>query len=187
MKRATWKRQLQERPDRPQGRQRRQLDALLALADQLDAETGEGAVPLLEVVKAAGVSERTARRAIGWATTSGLLQRTRRGHRLGDGMTTSSGWRLLGKPESQPANSRPEPANPSPQPASSQSQPANPPKLPGTAAARSKRKATKEEIAKFREWVAKQPRCPDGMPGGDQPGPDGVALCPFCDGRAERT
>lgn len=40
--RDAWLRQLAEHPDRPQGRQHRQLDALLALADQLDQNTGEG-------------------------------------------------------------------------------------------------------------------------------------------------
>lgn len=125
MIRAGWKRQLQERPDRPQGRQRRQLDVLLALADQLDAETGEGHVAVLELAKAAGVGERTVRRAISWASTSGLLEQTSRGHRLGDGSTAASGWLLLGEAQRQPANSPPQPANPSGQPVSSQAQPAN--------------------------------------------------------------
>ena len=181
--RAAWLRQLQEHADRPRGRQRRQLDALLALADQLDAETGEGTASILDVAKAAGTSERTIRRAIGWAATSGLLRRTARGHRLGDGTTASSGWLLLGEP-AQPANSLPEPANSAPQPASSRSQPANSPKAPDTAAKRPGRKATKAEIkaavAKFRAWAAQQPPCPDGMPGGDLTGPDGVAPCPLC-------
>ena len=125
--RAVWLARLQERPDRPQGRQRRQLDVLLALADQLDAETGEGAVSLLELVKAAGVSERTTRRAIGWATTSGLLRRTARGHRLGDGMTAPSSWLLL---DPQPASTAPQPATSQPQPANLASQPAKSPKAP---------------------------------------------------------
>jgi hypothetical protein len=170
--RAAWLRQLEERPDRPQGRQRRQLDVLLALADQLDAKTGEGNVSVLELAKAAGVSERTTRRAIGWATTSGLLRRTARGHRLGDGTAASSGWLLLGKP-AQPANSPPEPANPAPQPANS-------PRASGTAAKRPGWKATKAEITEFRKWASRQPPCPDGMPGGDLIGPDGVAPCPLC-------
>jgi hypothetical protein len=181
--RAAWLRQLQEHPDRPSGRQHRQLDALLALADQLDAKTGEGTASMLDVAKSAGTSERTTRRAIGWATTSGLLRRTARGHRLGDGTTASSDWLLLGEPV-QPANSPPEPANPAPQPASSRSQPANSPKASGAAAKRPGRKATKAEIkaevAKFRTWAAKQPPCPDGYPGGDLIGPDGIAICPQC-------
>jgi hypothetical protein len=182
--RAAWLRQLQEHPDRPHGRQRRQLDALLALADQLDAETGEGAASILDVAKAAGTtSERTTRRAIGWATASGLLRRTARGHRLGDGTTAPSGWLLLGKP-AQPVNSATEPANPAPQAASSRPQPVSSSKVPSTAAKRPGRKVTKAEmkveIAEFRKWAAKQPPCPDGMPGGDLIGPDGVAPCPLC-------
>lgn len=145
--------------------------------------SGEGTASILDVAKAAGVSERTTRRAIGWATTSGLLRRTARGHRLGDGTTASSGWLLLGEP-AQPANSLPQPADPAPQPASSRSQPANSPKAPDTGAKRPGRKATKAEVkaavATFRAWAAKQPPCPDGTPGGDLTGPDGVAPCPLC-------
>jgi hypothetical protein len=181
--RAAWLRQLQEHSDRPHGRQRRQLDALLALADQLDAETGEGTASILDVAKAAGTSERTTRRAIDWATTSGLLRRTLRGHRLGDGTTASSSWLLLGEP-AQPANSAPEPANPAPQPVSSRSQPANSPKAPGTAAKRPGRRATKAEIkaaiAEFLDWAKKQPPCEHGWAGGDQIRPDDIAVCPNC-------
>jgi hypothetical protein len=43
-----------------------------------------------------------------------------------------------------------------------------------------KRKDAQAEIARFRNWAAKQPPCPDGMPGGDLIGPDGVAPCPLC-------
>lgn len=181
--RAAWLAHLQEHPDRPQGRQRRQLDVLVALADQLDAETGAGTVSLLELVKVTNISERTVRRAIGWAMTSGLLQRTARGHRLGDGTTAASGWLLLGE-AAQPANSPPEPANQAPQPASSRPQPANSPKSPGVAAKRPARNATKAElksqIAEFRKWASKQPPCEHGHPGGDLIGPDGIAPCPLC-------
>ena len=84
MTRDTWKRHLQERPDRPQGRQHRQLDVLLALADQLDAKTGDGARA------GAGAGEGRGReRAHGQARDQlgddiRLLRRTDRGHhRLG--------------------------------------------------------------------------------------------------------
>jgi hypothetical protein len=120
-----WMRQLQERPDRPRGRQRRQLDVLVALANQLDAETGKGQVPVLDLAKAAGVSERTVRRAIGWATACGLLEQTSRGHRLGNGTTAASGWLLLGNSESQPASPASQPANSRALQANSQPQPAN--------------------------------------------------------------
>ena len=125
MNRDTWKRQLQERPDRPCGRQHRQLDALLALADQLDATTGKGNVSVLELAKAAGVSERTAKRAITWARTAGLLKQTSRGHRLGDGTAAASGWLLLGESEPQRANPSPQSASPASQSANSRPQRAN--------------------------------------------------------------
>ena len=42
------------------------------------------------------------------------------------------------------------------------------------------KRARQEDVAKFRDWAKKQPACPDGMPGGDLIGPDGVAPCPLC-------
>jgi hypothetical protein len=54
------------------------------------------------------------------------------------------------------------------------------PKDHGGKTAAAKAKATKAEITEFRKWAAKQPPCPDGMPGGDLIGPDGVAPCPLC-------
>ena len=123
--RDTWKQRLQERPDRPQGRQHRQFDVLAVLADLLDADTGEGAVTMAELAKTSNTSERTIRRAIGWAVASGLLRRTSRGHRLGDGTTVPSSWLLL---DPQPANSTPQPVSSQPQPANPVSQPAKSPK-----------------------------------------------------------
>jgi DNA-binding transcriptional ArsR family regulator len=117
--RAAWLRQLQEHPDRPQGRQHRQLDVLVALADQLDAKTGKGNVSVLELAKITGVSERTVKRSLGWARGAGLLERTSRGHRLGDGKTSASEWQMVGRSEPQRvtaapqgASSRPQSANP---------------------------------------------------------------------------
>ncbi len=184
MTRDAWLRQLHERPDRPQGRQRRQLDVLVALADQLDSETGKGSVSLLELASAAGVSERTVRRAIGWATTSGLLERTSRGHRLGDDTTAPSGWQLLGQSEPQPANSEPQPDSSLALQVSSQPQPANSAEVPKARPAgrrsTSTSKPVKADIAKFRAWAAKQPGCHHGHPGGDQTDPAGTVLCPLC-------
>jgi hypothetical protein len=94
MNRDTWKRRLQERPDRPQGRQHRQLDVLLALADLLDARTGTGNVSVLEAAKAAGVGERTARRALAWAVQAGALERSSRGRGRGLADSVASAWRL---------------------------------------------------------------------------------------------
>jgi hypothetical protein len=91
--RDTWKCQLQDHPDCPQGRG--QLAVLTALADQLNARTGQGAGSVHELAKAAGVSDRTAKRALVWAKTAGLLEQTKRGHHLWDGTGAPSRWRLL--------------------------------------------------------------------------------------------
>jgi hypothetical protein len=112
--RAQWVRQLAEHPDRPQGRQHRQLDALIVLAGLLDAKTGQGDVPVLELAKATGVSERTARRALAWAVQAGVIQRSRRGRGAGTATATASAWqlavprtpRLAASPERLAANSR---------------------------------------------------------------------------------
>jgi hypothetical protein len=118
--RAGWLQRLQEHPDRPQGRQRRQLDVLIALADLLDAETGSGQVSVLEVAKAAGVGERTARRALAWAVRAGVLQRSLRGRGRGAAEAAVSAWqlavsekpRLAANSENLAANSRGLAANP---------------------------------------------------------------------------
>ncbi len=104
MNRDTWLRQLQERPDRPQAR--RQFAVLTALADQMNARTGQGTASVLDVAKAAGVSERTAKRAIAWAKTAGLIEQTKRGHHLWDGTGAPSGWRLLRATATQGASER---------------------------------------------------------------------------------
>ena len=49
-----------------------------------------------------------------------------------------------------------------------------------SASKRVRQEADKAAVARFRAWASKQPACPDGMPGGDLIGPDGVAPCPFC-------
>ena len=111
--RDTWKRQLQEHADRPTGRQHRQLDALLALADLVDATTGKGNVSVLELAKAAGLSERTARRALAWAIQAGMIQRSCRGRGRGTATSAVSAWqlaaprtpRLAASPERLAANS----------------------------------------------------------------------------------
>lgn len=129
--RAAWLAHLQEHPDRPQGRQRRQLDVLVALADQLDAKSGEGHVAVQELAKIAGVSERTIKRALVWARDASMLERTSRGHRLGDGTTSASGWRLLGKTDSQGVIAASQRAKPRPQSANSAPQGVNSGKTSG--------------------------------------------------------
>ena len=91
--RGAWLHRLEQHPDCPQGRG--QLAVLTALADQLDARTGQGTASVLDVAKAAGVSDRTAKRALVWAKTADLLEQTRRGHHLWDGTGAPSRWRLL--------------------------------------------------------------------------------------------
>jgi len=91
--RTAWLRCLEQHPDCPQGRG--QLAVLTALADQLDSRTGQGAASVHDVAKAAGVSERTAKRALVLAKTAGLLEQTKRGHHLWDGTGAPSRWRLL--------------------------------------------------------------------------------------------
>lgn len=93
MNRATWLRQLQQHPDCPQSRG--QLAVLTALADELDARTGQGTASVGHLAEAAAVSERTAKRAIAWARGAGLIGQDRRGHHLWDGTGAPSRWRLL--------------------------------------------------------------------------------------------
>lgn len=173
--RAAWLRQLQEHPDRPQGRQHRQLDALLALADLLDAKTGTGQVSVLEVAKAAGVGERTARRVLAWAVETGVLQRSCRGRGRGSAKAAVSGWQLAVSTTPNLA------ANPESLAASSGRLAANSPKAPHAPAKRPK-KASKAEIAEFRKWASRQdqPRCPHGQPGGHLIGPDEIPMCAKC-------
>jgi hypothetical protein len=120
--RDRWVRQLQEHPDRPQGRQHRQLEVLLALAGKLDPKSGEGNVSVQELAELTGISQRTAKRSLSWARGAGLLEQTSRGRRRGDGTTSASAWRLLGAPEPQGDRSASQRANPEPQGANSRSQ-----------------------------------------------------------------
>ena len=92
--RATWLRQLEEHPDRPRGRQHRQFDALVALADLVDVKTGKGDVSVLELAMAAAASERTARRALAWAMQAGMIQRSCRGRGRGTATSAVSAWQL---------------------------------------------------------------------------------------------
>ena len=101
--RAAWLRQLEEHPDRPRGRQHRQFDALVALADLVDVKTGKGDVSVLELAMAAAASERTARRALAWAMQAGMIQRSCRGR--GRGTATSAVLRLAARGPQDTASS----------------------------------------------------------------------------------
>lgn len=50
----------------------------------------------------------------------------------------------------------------------------------GSTSKRARQEADRAAVARFRAWASKQPPCPDGMPGGDLIGPDGIAPCPLC-------
>lgn len=123
---ALWRQKLSEHPGRPQGRQRLQLDALLALAGLLSAKTGKGSASVADIAQAAGIGERTVKRATAWAQEAGWLEQSRRGHRLGDGTAAGSSWELL-IPESQRANSASQRASSTAQRASSGPQRASSP------------------------------------------------------------
>lgn len=69
------------------------LAVLWALALRMDS-TGHGFASANQLASDAGVHERTARRAIDEARGRGYLNRTRRGHRLGNGRAVASEWEL---------------------------------------------------------------------------------------------
>jgi hypothetical protein len=121
-----WQKKLRACSDRPKGRQRRQFDALLALAELLDWPTGKGFASVAQTAKGADVGERTVYRAIAWAQEAGWLHQLKRGHGHKAGSdyaaATASEWELTlpgqpAKPSEQPANSREQPANWAEQPA----------------------------------------------------------------------
>jgi hypothetical protein len=90
-----WQQKLRACEDRPRGRQRRQFDALLALAGLLDWPTGKGFASVADAAKGADVGEMTVKRATAWAQEAGWLRKVKRGHRLGDGSVTANEWELL--------------------------------------------------------------------------------------------
>jgi hypothetical protein len=67
---------------------------LLMLALRLDWATGTGYASTAQLCADTGASEITVRRALAWARKAGLLNRTRRGHRLGNGRAVASEWAL---------------------------------------------------------------------------------------------
>jgi len=67
---------------------------------RLNFETGNGYCSVPSLAQARGHSESTVRRALMLARTKEpkLLERTRRGHRLGDGQAIASEWKMLYPP-----------------------------------------------------------------------------------------
>lgn len=65
---------------------------------RLDFGSGAGYCSERVVADALGVNESTVRRAFAMARKLGLMERTRRGHRLGDGRVISSEWQVIYPP-----------------------------------------------------------------------------------------
>lgn len=97
------------------------LAVLWALALRMRAD-GAGYASVRTLADDVAVCERTARRATDWARECDYLNRTRRGHRLGDGRVVASEWQLTvpveaesqpdprdGLSESQPDNAESQP------------------------------------------------------------------------------
>jgi hypothetical protein len=99
-----WQQKLRACPYRPRGRQRRQFDALVTLAELLNWPTGTGFASVGQIAKGADVSESTAKRATAWAQEAGWLRKKTRGHNVGDGTDSANEWVLL-LPDSQQVNS----------------------------------------------------------------------------------
>lgn len=89
---AQWLNAVYCHPDRPPAAQR---DILSALAVKyLDWRSGEGFASIEMLADFCGAARSTVQRALRWARAAELLVLTRRGHRLGNGKTIASEWRL---------------------------------------------------------------------------------------------
>src|SRR5262249_48335397 len=88
-----WLTAVRDHPGRPRGRSRC-FEVLTMLALRLDWGTGTGYASTGQLMADTGAGERTVRRALDWAQQAGLLVRTRRGHRLGNGQVIASEWAL---------------------------------------------------------------------------------------------
>jgi hypothetical protein len=86
-----WMAAVRDHPQRPPSEQRH---VLMNLALRLSWETSTGFASARQLAADVGCDERTVRRATAWARASGMLIRTKRGHRLGDGSVLASEWRL---------------------------------------------------------------------------------------------
>jgi hypothetical protein len=82
---------IRDHPERPTPAQSHVLDRL---ALRTDWQTGCGFASIHQLAADTQYGERTVKNAIAWAIRHNLIVRTRRGHRLGDGTTIASEWRL---------------------------------------------------------------------------------------------
>ena len=92
-----WLAAVRDHPHRPGPLQRH---VLTMLALRLDWSTGRGFASVRDIAADADASDHTVKRATGWARSDavGLLHRTRRGHRLGNGTLVASEWQLVCPP-----------------------------------------------------------------------------------------
>ena len=86
-----WLAAIRDHPGRPSTAQRM---ALQSLALRLDWRTGTGYASVRQVAEDSDVSEPTVRRATSWARGAEYLLQLRRGHRLGNGQTAATEWKL---------------------------------------------------------------------------------------------
>jgi len=74
-------------------------DVLVFVATRrLDFGSGGGYCSEAAIAEGVGCTERTARRALAWGRKLGLIERTRRGYRRGDGVVRSSEWQVIYPP-----------------------------------------------------------------------------------------
>jgi len=75
-------------------------DILVCLATRhLDFGTGAGYCSVATLSTVLGCHEQTVRRALETARTAGLIERTKRGHRLGNGKPIASEWQIIYPPQ----------------------------------------------------------------------------------------
>jgi hypothetical protein len=86
-----WMTAVRDHPDRPPALQ---AHVLLLLALRMDWQTGCGFAATSQLAADAQCQERTVKNATRWGREHEMLVRSRRGHRLGDGRTVASEWRL---------------------------------------------------------------------------------------------